>query len=186
MSSVIRTTYDPEPSVLMQLDPSRYIEENAFDPFLAKGEKHSRNPSNTAIYEGEEEHYFRSTTYKRPTSITTVPYSDEDQDSETSTTSRSISSIREFPSGVNKCEIPTGVEAGGGGGEDEARGTIEPEDRGQTIAQFGGLKIKGMILVGGSYDNVKQMKWESQLGLSQGESEEKRNFSLSITFFLEL
>lgn len=176
MSSVIRTTYDPEPSVLMQLDPNRYIEETAFDPFLAKGEKHSRNPSNTAIYEGEEEHYFRSTTYKRPTSITTVPYSDEDQDSETSTTSRSISSIREFPSGVNKCEIPTGVEAGGGGGEDEARGTIEPEDRGQTIAQFGGLKIKGMILVGGSYDNVKQMKWENQLGLSQGESREKRNF----------
>ncbi|GAA5955807.1 hypothetical protein JCM3765_001857 [Sporobolomyces pararoseus] len=139
-----------------------YIEETAFDPFLAKGERHSRNPSNTAIYEGEEEHYFRSTTYKRPTSITTVPYSD----SEGSITSRSISSVREFPSGVNACSVPL---ASATGFEEEARGRegSEPEDRGETISQFGDLTIKGMILVGGSYDNVKQMKWENQLGLSE-------------------
>ncbi|GAA5885874.1 hypothetical protein JCM16303_000092 [Sporobolomyces ruberrimus] len=144
-----------------------------FDPFLESGGRddgHSRNPSNSGIYEG---HYFRSTTHPRPTSTTTVPYSDDygDDEEEDRGDVVSISSTATllFPSGVNACRIFSGPQAK----TTEERRLSQPEDEGETISTWEGMKVRGMILVGGSYDTMKQVKWEKELGLSEVSSLQK-------------
>lgn len=39
---------------------------------------------------------------------------------------------------------------------------------GETLSSWEGLRIRGMILVGGVYDTVKQIKREEEMGMSQG------------------
>ncbi|GAA5902979.1 uncharacterized protein JCM6883_002653 [Sporobolomyces salmoneus] len=149
-------------------DGDRYGDKVTGDPFFEEQSgSHSRDASsNSPIYEG---HYFRSTTHGRPTSTTTVPYSDEEgegegegEGEEGDGASIASSDTLPFPSGVNACKIFCGPENG------EDIGRTQPEDRGETISNWNGMKIRGMILVGGVYDTIKQLKRESELGLSEG------------------
>ncbi|GAA5888826.1 hypothetical protein JCM5296_005006 [Sporobolomyces johnsonii] len=65
----------------------------------------------------------------------------------------------EVSSGINACRVFT-TSSG-------RQGALEPEERGECVANWGDMSIRGMILVGGTYDVVKQMRKEEKEGLRE-------------------
>ncbi|GAA6062809.1 hypothetical protein JCM10212_006170 [Sporobolomyces blumeae] len=115
-----------------------------------------------------EEPYFRTTTHHRPTSMQTALHSDDDETSNFSTTESSsaledrgqggdIVDSLNLPSGVLACQVFAGPENG--------TTTDQPEDEGETLSNWDGLRVRGMVLIGGTYDVVKQLKVEKEMGL---------------------
>ncbi|GAA6008395.1 hypothetical protein JCM11491_004460 [Sporobolomyces phaffii] len=140
--------------------PSRDEEAQAsLDPFLADpGHGQGLSPRGTGdlFFARSELDYSRHLAKRsRPGHATDIGDSDSNTDVEDGDSISSGSTVP-FPAGVNACRIFP---------RDRDK-TRKPEDRGETITRSGGMVVRGMILVGGAYDNLKQMKRERELGLS--------------------
>jgi len=83
---------------------------------------------------------------------------------------------RDVPSGVRACRLWTLPPSAGV--NDDNDGADEPEYRGEALASFslprrrggGRLRVQGIVLVGGTYDVVKQGRWLQGWGAGEGAS----------------
>lgn len=93
---------------------------------------------------------------------------------------------RDVPSGVRACRLWTLPPSAGVDDDDE--GADEPEYRGEALASFslprrrggGRLRVQGIVLVGGTYDVVKQGRWLEGWGAGEGASPFSPSLSLAL------
>jgi len=123
----------------------------SLDPFLDPYSRHASHSTTFDAHPSHRPHYASSSS----SSASSSSSSDE-----ADLHSISSAATLPFPAGVHSCRTFSGS-------EDEGRD--QPETSGETLTSWDGMKIRGMILVGGVYDTVKQIKRESEMGLGEGQ-----------------
>ncbi|GAA5845390.1 hypothetical protein JCM5353_004820 [Sporobolomyces roseus] len=123
----------------------------SLDPFLDPDPRHSSRPIAFDAPHTRHAEYSSSSA----SSSTSADSSDEDEFDRASISS---AATLPFPAGVHACRTFAGP-------EEDIRD--QPETMGETLSSWEGLRIRGMILVGGVYDTVKQIKKEKEMGMSQ-------------------